>query len=351
VNDTEQRLVGQAAGFLAALAQASQLAPLDKPVLIVGERGTGKELVAARLHYLSRRWDRAYVQVNCAAFSEALLESELFGHEAGAFTGAVRRHAGRFERADGGTLFLDELANTSARVQEQLLRIVEYGQYERLGGRETLRADVRLVAATNEDLPALAARGRFRHDLLDRLSFEVITLPPLRAREGDVLLLASHFATLMTRELGREVFPGFGPRAQAALQRWHWPGNVRELRNVVERSLHRHEHWERLVDTVVIDPFDSPWRPASPALPGGATATQAGGADEAGLAPDPGPSMPFVLREHLAALEAAQLRRALAAARFNQRQAAGLLGLGYHQLRASLRRLGLDGTGNPRAGG
>ena len=343
MSETEQRMIGQATNFLAVLDQASQLAALDKPVLIVGERGTGKELIAARLHFLSRRWDRPWLQVNCAAFNEALLESELFGHEAGAFTGAVRRHAGRFERADGGTMFLDELASTSPRVQEQLLRIVEYGQYERLGGRETLRTDVRLVAATNEDLPALADRGRFRHDLLDRLSFDVITLPPLRAREGDVLLLAEHFATNMTRELEKPLFPGFGPHARTRLLGWHWPGNVRELRNAIERSLYRHENWDRPIDEIVIDPFASPYRPAGPVVAPPSAASAPADAD-----PAPVTALPLDLRAHLAREEGALVRRALVEARYNQRRAATLLGLGYHQLRATMRRLGIGPDGASR---
>ena len=153
-------------------------------MLIAGERGTGKELIAARLHFLSNRWEGEYVKMNCAAISDSLLETELFGHEAGAFTGATKTHKGRFERAHGGTLFLDELATTSALVQEKLLRIIEYGEYERVGGNRTLHCDVRLIAATNEDLPALADRGQFRLDLLDRLAFDVLTLPPLRERQA-----------------------------------------------------------------------------------------------------------------------------------------------------------------------
>lgn len=335
----EQRLIGQSGSFLAAVAQSSRLASLDKPVLIVGERGTGKELFAARLHYLSRRWQRPYLQLNCAALSEGLLESELFGHEAGAFTGAMRRHAGRFERAEGGTLFLDEVASTSARVQEQLLRVVEYGQYERLGGREALHADVRLVAATNEDLPALAASGCFRHDLLDRLSFDVITLPPLRQREDDILLLAEHFANTMTRELERPLFPGFAPSAREQLLAHRWPGNVRELRNAVERSLYRHEDWERAVAVIVIDPFASPFRPS-----GGTTSPVPA------RRPIEEPrtacfSFPLQVREVLSKQESAMIVAALHEARFNQRHAAELLGLGYHQLRAAMRRLGMDGRG------
>src|SRR3954465_14679598 len=170
-------LIGSDPAFQAVLEQVSRLAPLDRPALAIGERGAGKELIAERMHYLSRRWEGPFVKVNCAALSETLLETELFGHEAGAFTGARGRHRGRFERADGGTLFLDEIAAASARVQEQVLRVIEYGEYERVGGESVLTTDVRVVAATNVDLPALAAQGGFRADLLDRLAFDVVTLP------------------------------------------------------------------------------------------------------------------------------------------------------------------------------
>ncbi len=336
----EQRLIGQSSSFLATVAQVSRVAPLDKPVLIVGERGTGKELFAARLHFLSRRWQGPYLQMNCAVLSEGLLESELFGHEAGAFTGALRRHAGRFERAESGTLFLDEIASTSARVQEQLLRVVEYGQYERLGGREALRADVRLVAATNEDLPTLATSGRFRHDLLDRLSFDVITLPPLRQREHDILLLAEHFANTMTRELERPLFPGFAVRAREQLLAHPWPGNVRELKNAVERSLYRHEDWERTVSEIVIDPFESPFRPLGATVP----VDQMPPVAKEG-AREPSFRFPLNARELLGGQETAMIVAAMQEARFNQRRAAALLGLGYHQLRAAMRRLGVDGKG------
>ena len=251
-----ERLLGESPAFLGVLEAVSQIAPLEKPILIVGERGTGKELIAERLHFLSNRWEGHYLKMNCAAISDSLLESELFGHEAGAFTGASRTHQGRFERAHGGTLFLDELAHTSVLVQEKLLRIIEYGEFERVGGKKTLQCDVRLVAATNEDLPRLAAAGKFRSDLLDRLAFDVITLPPLRERPGDVMLLAEHFAINMSAELGREVFAGFTAGAREALRRYPWPGNVRELKNVVERCVYRAEA-EELVDEIVLDPFES----------------------------------------------------------------------------------------------
>ena len=254
-------LVGEAAAFREVLAQVSQLAPLDRPVLVVGERGTGKELIAARLTYLSPRWDRPFLTVNCAALAESLLDSELFGHEAGAFTGATRRRPSRFELADGGTLFLDEIASASLAVQEKVLRVIEYGSFTRVGGNEALSVDVRVIAATNVDLPALARDGRFRSDLLDRLAFDVVTLPPLRARREDIPLLAEHFARAMSRALGRPAFAGFTASALAQLHDHAWPGNVRELKNAVERSLYRWPDPARPLDRIILDPFASPWRP------------------------------------------------------------------------------------------
>jgi psp operon transcriptional activator len=251
-------LLGEAASFRDMLAQVSSIAPLDRPVLVVGERGTGKELIAARLNYLSPRWDRPFIKLNCAALAESLLDSELFGHEAGAFTGAMRRRLSRFELADGGTLFLDEIANASLAVQEKILRVIEYGSFERVGGNEQQRVDVRVIAATNVDLPELAASGRFRADLLDRLAFDVVTIPPLRERQEDIMLLADHFARAMSRELRRETFPGFTRRAEASLLAHAWPGNVRELRNAVERSVCRAAFPDRPVDEMVFDAFASP---------------------------------------------------------------------------------------------
>src|SRR5229473_4056906 len=235
-------LLGESPPFRDMLAHVSRVAPLDRPVLVVGERGTGKELVAARINYLSPRWAKPFVKLNCATLAESLLDSELFGHEAGAFTGATRRRLSRFEVADGGTLFLDEIATASLSVQEKILRVIEYGSFERVGGNEVHIVDVRVIAATNVDLPALAESGRFRSDLLDRLAFDVVTIPPLRQRAEDIPLLAEHFARAMAHELGRDRFPGFTAAALARLAAHPWPGNVRELKNVVERSLHR---WPR----------------------------------------------------------------------------------------------------------
>src|SRR5690554_906910 len=176
------RMIGESASFLATQEHVSRVAPMSRPVLIVGERGTGKELIAARLHYLSARWQNDFLKINCAALNDSLLDAQLFGHEAGAFTGATALRKGLFERADGGTLFLDEVVTTTMAVQEKILRVIEYGEFERLGGNRVVSVDVRVIAATNEDLPGLARAGRFRDDLLDRLAFDVITLPPLRAR-------------------------------------------------------------------------------------------------------------------------------------------------------------------------
>ena len=184
---TTQQIIGEAPAFLAMLEHVSRAAPLDRSVLVVGERGTGKELIASRLHFLSERWEQNVVKVNCAALTETILESELFGHEAGAFTGAQKTHVGHFERADGGTLILDELATITLRMQEKILRVIEYGEIQRVGGSDTLRVDVRVVGSTNADLQAMAAEGKFRRDLLDRLAFDVITVPPLRERVEDIM--------------------------------------------------------------------------------------------------------------------------------------------------------------------
>ncbi|MFM8355522.1 MAG: phage shock protein operon transcriptional activator [Gammaproteobacteria bacterium] len=337
----QDRLLGQSPAILRVLEDVSRVAPLDKPVLVVGERGTGKELIAARVHYLSNRWSGQFLKLNCAAISDSLLETELFGHEAGAFTGATRAHQGRFERADGGTLFLDELANTSLRVQEQILRVIEYGEFERVGGSRTLRTHVRLVAATNEDLPALARAGRFRHDLLDRLAFDVITLPPLRAREEDMLLLAEHFAIQMTQSLGRAMFAGFSASARRALTAHSWPGNVRELKNVVERAVYRADP-DAVIEAITFDPFDSPFRPVAasgttPPMSSGSAAS----APNDGNPPAAAIDWPIDFRATLEAQELALLQAALAHARFHQRQAAQLLGLTYDQLRGYLKKYNL----------
>ncbi len=326
--------IGQAPSFLEMLGHVSQAASIDRPVLVIGERGTGKELVANRLTYLSPRWDRPFIQLNCAVLSDQLLDSELFGHEAGAYTGAQRRRVSRFEMADGGTLFLDEIATASLAVQEKLLRVVEYGTFERVGGNETLHVDVRIVAATNADLPALAAAGRFRADLLDRLAFDVVNVPPLRERTSDIMLLAEHFARRMTSELKRSFFAGFGPQAEADLLAHDWPGNVRELRNVIERSVARAERPERQLDRVIIDPFIR-----TQVRPSAVVTARADSPVPEAERLDASAAGGFLAATR--AYEARLLREALAASRFNQKRAAASLGLTYYQFRHHLRVHGL----------
>ncbi len=317
----KDNLLGEANSFIEVLEQVSRLAPLDKPVLIVGERGTGKELIANRLHFLSSRWDGPFISLNCAALNENLLDTELFGHEAGAFTGAQKRHPGRFERADGGTLFLDELATAPMLVQEKLLRVIEYGELERVGGSQPLQVNVRLVCATNADLPEMVREGTFRADLLDRLAFDVVQLPPLRERRSDIMLMADHFAIQMCRELGMPLFPGFTENARESLLGYRWPGNIRELKNVVERSVYRHGSSEIPLNEIVIDPFHR----SSPAPVESAQASAL-------------PALPLDLRPFQHAQEKALLEASLNQAKFNQKRAAALLGLTYHQLRALLKK-------------
>ncbi|UUO24685.1 phage shock protein operon transcriptional activator [Colwellia sp. M166] len=349
----QDNLIGQSNNFLEVLEQISQIAPLSKPVLIIGERGTGKELVAARLHYLSRRWDQNYLKLNCAALNENLLESELFGYDSGAFTGASKRHEGRFERADNGTLFLDEIANTSGLIQEKLLRVVEYGEFERVGGSRTIKTNARLVAATNEDLPSMAAAGEFRADLLDRLAFDVITLPPLRERLDDILVLAEHFAINMARELEFELFSGFTEKAKRALLEYHWPGNIRELKNVVERSVYRCNNPHLPVHELVIDPFESPYRPSKRiktqdriiATPTSDIAEQSIETPKK-LVQKIQPmakalQFPLSLKTLSQDYEVDLIKSALANCQYNQKKTADALELTYHQLRGYLKKYNL----------
>jgi psp operon transcriptional activator len=333
-------LIGEAPAFMAMLEHVSRAAKLAKPVLVIGERGTGKELIAARLHYLSERWEQPLVKVNCAALTESLLETELFGHQAGAFTGATRTHIGRFEQADGGTLVLDELGTIPLRMQEKILRVIEYGEFQRVGGSEALRTNVRIVGATNEHLPRLAELGRFRPDLLDRLAFDVVHVPPLRARPEDIGTLAYHFAVNVTKELRRQFFPGFTADARAALLGYPWPGNVRELKNAIERSVYRAEEPEQPVDTILFDPFASPYSLNPPPLPTPVIETQAAAAPAA-----VDDVLPRDFRSAVAAFEQQLLQRALQRAQFKQTVAAKLLGLSYHQLRSLLRKYGLAKAG------
>ncbi|MFV0436483.1 MAG: phage shock protein operon transcriptional activator [Desulfopila sp.] len=334
--------LGQSDAFLQFQERLSRVARVERPVLLIGERGTGKELAATRIHYLSQRWSGPCVTLNCAALSSTLVESELFGYEKGAFTGAERRRSGRFEAADGGTLFLDEIGNIPLEAQEKILRVVEYGVFERVGSTVGVAVDVRIVGATNADLPAMARAGTFKRDLLDRLSFEVLFLPPLRQREEDILLLAAHFAGRMAYELGCDEVPEFSPEAARKLQEYSWPGNIRELKNVVERAVYSADG--ELIEEVVFDPFTAPG--ANMAGRG----TEIVQADQAKVSPKPLEApQSMSLKKAVKALEVAMLRDALQRSRYNQRRTAEMLELSYDQLRGLIKKYGslLPGSERP----
>lgn len=320
-----QRIIGESTSLAEALNHVSLVASLNRPILVVGERGSGKELIAERLHYLSRRWDKIFDKVNCAAISEPLLDTELFGHEAGAFTGATKLTLGRFERANGGTLLLDELGTMPLRIQEKLLRLIEYGEFERVGGQKTLKVDVRIVGATNENLPLMAKEGRFRHDLLDRLAFDVIQVPPLRKRQEDIPVLADHFANRMSHELGLSYFSGFGHEAMNELLEYSWPGNIRELKNVVERSLCRWGDIDNPIDTIILNPFIE-------------TDTDTDTGIEELAAPTPPALHAFDFTELTCRYEVSLIQKALAACQHHQKHTSEFMGISYHQLRALLKK-------------
>jgi psp operon transcriptional activator PspF len=312
------RAVGRSAPFRAILDRATALASIPRPVLIVGERGSGKELVAATIHYRGERRRKLFVSVNCAAFGGQLLESELFGHEKGAFTGADRQRLGRFEVADGGTLFLDEIGNMSAEFQEKVLRVIEYQEFERVGGTRPIRVDVRVIAATNADLEARMDAGEFRRDLYDRLAFDVLRVPPLRERTEDIPLLVEHFARRFSAEV-KLPEKRFTEEALEALARYAWPGNIRELKNVVER----------LVFSVAEPEIDACHLPRDVRE----------GKRAAGVS----------FTDRIESLEREMLEQALSEAGGNQKRAASALGLTYDQLRHYYKKHGLrrstDGEG------
>lgn len=326
MNENLETIIGVDSQFIDVLEQTSALAQLKKPVLIIGERGTGKELIAHRLHYLAPWWQGPFISINCSALNDNLLDSELFGHEAGAFTGAKNRHQGRFERADGGSLFLDELATAPMLVQEKLLRVIEYGHLERVGGSQSLHVDVRLICATNADLPAMAEEGKFRADLLDRLAFDVIRLPPLRERRADIMLLAENFAISMCQELGLPFFPGFSDSARQVLLDYPWPGNIRELKNVVERSVYRHGTSDNVLNSIIIDPFAGLQPPKIPTLKKSAE-------ENFSL-----PTLPLNLRQWQNDVEKKLVNNALKENLYNQKEAAEKLSLSYDQFRGLIKK-------------
>ncbi len=260
-------LLGSAPAFRAVLDTLRQAAPTDATVLLEGESGTGKELAARLVHDLSQRASGPFVPIHCAAIPESILESELFGYEKGAFTGAAARKEGRFERAHGGTLFLDEVGEMSPAVQVKLLRVLQDGVVDRLGGTEPVRVDVRIVAATNKDLAAEVKAGRFREDLFYRLDVVAVRLPPLRERREDVPLLAATFLRRTAEKNGKRI-DGLTPAAVAALERYDWPGNVRELLHAIERAVILARG-----GTLDVADLPDPIRASAGAAPGGAAGT------------------------------------------------------------------------------
>ena len=315
--------IGESEVYLKFQDQVATCAKVDRPVLIVGERGTGKEVAARRIHYMSQRWDGPLVTVNCASLPQNLIESELFGVEKGAYTGAVASRKGRFEEAEGGTLFLDEIGLVPMSVQEKLLRVVEYGTYERLGSSETKVADVRIVGATNADLQKLAIEGKFKEDLLDRLSFDVLFVPPLRYRGDDILLLANNFAVRMATELGREDIPIFSEEVERKLLSYNWPGNVRELKNVVERAVYRTKG--SVVENIETDPFHNPYLPI--------------GQNNNEDTEDPYTSLSLdSLEKAHEDLDVSFLSRALRLTEGNQKKAAEEMGISYDSFRGMYRK-------------
>lgn len=330
-SSSPQEAIGQSEVFGDFQRILGQAARVDRSVLVIGERGSGKELAASRLHYLSTRWNEPFVALNCAALSPGLIESELFGHESGSFTGASGKRIGRFEEAHGGSLFLDEIGLIPIEVQEKILRAVEYGTFQRVGSSRTIEVDVRIIGATNQDLPDLCEKGAFKRDLLDRLSFEVLFIPPLRERGEDIITLAEFFANRMSRELGQDSAPVFSEDVLRLMLVYSWPGNIRELKNAVERAVYREEG--AFINELTLDPFRNPWE-----LPGGADAIS----EVSDPAPVLSPPWPRDIKAAVAELEARWLSDALEEADGHQGRAAEILGLSYDQFRGLYRKIQPD---------
>lgn len=338
----EQRIIGHSLALSETLEQVTRLAPINRPVMILGERGTGKELIAERLHFLSQRWDEEYIKLNCAAFSDNLLDAELFGHESGAFTGASKARAGVFERANNGSLLLDELGTMDARVQEKLLRVIEYGELTRLGGQQARSVDIRLITSTNENLEQAIDEGRFRADLIDRLTFAVIHIPPLRQRKDDIMDLAEHFAMKMAIELGNSQFAGFDEQATQQLMDWHWPGNIRELKNTIERSVALNDLPDEPVSQILLDPLKKPQYATDQTTSADTKPSKATGIE-----------LPEQLdfQQHMADYEQDVVYQMFRRQEGNQQSTAEALGLTYHQLRAWFKRHNIQPKNWVRTGG
>jgi len=319
-----ENLIGTTPRMLELYEEVGAVADASATVLLQGPTGTGKELLAHAIHHRSRRASGPFVRVNCAAIPESLLESELFGHEKGAFTGAIRQHQGKFEQADGGTILLDEIGEIDLYMQVKLLRVLENGEFQRVGGTTTLRVDVRVVAATNKDLRAEAKAGRFRTDLFYRLNVVALQVPPLRERAADIPLLVDHFLHKYAERNGRAV-PHLGPGVLERMMTYPWPGNVRQLEHAIERAVIL-SRGEEITDLRL--PVDDDDEPAPPA----------GGHDDAPLLPPAGTT----LQEWLLAYERRVLIAALRAHDGVQAQAARRLGVSRSNLNYRIHRLGIE---------
>jgi len=317
-----RQIVGRSPGLLEVLDVIERVAPVHSTVLILGESGTGKELVADQIHSRSGRAQGPLIKVACAALAEGVLEAELFGNEKGAYTGAHERRMGRFELAHGGTLFLDEIGELSPALQVKLLRVLQEGEFERVGGTETLRADVRLIAATNRDLDRAVEEGRFREDLYWRLNVIAIRVPPLRERREDIVPLAEHFLQKVMRATGREGPLALGDEAFNRLLAWSWPGNVRELENAIERAV-------VLTPGEVIGLADLPRN-----------------LREQSDLDTPASPIHFEVGQSLASLELEAIRRTLQAVGGNREAAASILGIGVATLYRRLKEMGDVSNGN-----
>ena len=345
--------IGQSQAYLAILDRVSDSAVLERPVLLIGERGTGKELIAKRLHFLSPRWEKVFITVNCAAFTDERLDEELFGQS---FLDGREDTNGKFYHADEGTVFLDNVDAISPRLQEKLMGAIEYGRYEASGEHAEQEVDVRVISASAVDLPAAVSRGAFRADLLDRLAFEVLTLPPLRARRDDIMPLSDHFGRKIAAELGAESFPGFTAEASEALFARPWVGNVRELKAVIERNTAR--AWladETLSDPIgggpsgplEFDPFEDPFRLQGDIRPVNTPPRAAPGAplmayDLPSLkTEDPQVPQASGFQDRVMAFERKLIDEAMRVSDNHQGKAAERLELSYHQFRGLMRKHGM----------